>query len=220
MEMEQTPSGTKEYRKARTDIDIDFKNGKEIIDLLPCIRSTEKINADGLVVHNSGVHFDNIPIDPVTGYASIPYKEAEALGYQKVDILSQSAYKHVHGREHLKELMNRPVPWELLLEPEIIAELSQIKKYGTYLNIWKPSSIEELAMFIAMIRPGKAKCLNMNSWDAVRKTVWDYSTIDLDQSGKRLPYFKKPHAFAYSHMIVVQLNALVEYLTSELCSDA
>lgn len=203
------------FRKARTDIDIDFKNAKDVIDLLPCIRSTEKITQDGLVVHKSGVHFDNIPIDPCTGYASIPYKEAEELGYQKVDILSQSAYKYVHGREHLKVLMNQEPDWGLLQVPEFVSELSQIKKYGSYLHIWKPQSIEELAMFIAMIRPGKSKCLSMGTWDRVRSTIWDYNSIELNSEGKRLPYFKKPHAFAYSLMIVVQLNALVEHLLSE-----
>lgn len=210
MEINQTSN----YRKARTDIDIDVKNSKEVIEALPCVRATEKITEEGLMAHKSGIHFDNIPIDPVTGLASIQYKEAEVLGYQKVDILSQSAYKYVHGRDHLKELLNREPDWSLLCVGDFVSELSQIKKYGTYLNIWKPSSIEELAMFIAMIRPGKSKCLSMGSWDAVRKTIWDYSTIELDSSGKRLPYFKKPHAFAYSMMIVVQLNALVEHLLS------
>ena len=54
----------------------------------------------------------------------------------------------------------------------------------------------------------------MNTWDEVKATIWDYSTIGTDQSGNKLRYFKKPHAYAYSLMIVVQLNALVEHLTS------
>lgn len=202
------------FRKARTDIDIDVLNSKDVISILPCIRATEKIDSTGLMPHKSGVHFDNIPIDPCTGYASIEYKHAEELGYQKIDILSQSAYKHVHGREHLKELMNREPDWTLFQEPEIVKELSQIKKYGTQLHIWKPTNIDELAMFIAMIRPGKSKCLHMGSWDAVKRTIWDYSTIELKDDGSKLPYFKKPHAYAYSLMIIVQLNALVEFLLS------
>jgi hypothetical protein len=54
----------------------------------------------------------------------------------------------------------------------------------------------------------------MNSWDEVKSGIWDYSTIELNGEGKKLPYFKKPHAYAYSLMIVVQLNALVEHLIS------
>ncbi|EMR6005910.1 hypothetical protein WJW27_002610 [Escherichia coli] len=210
----QDLTDSKHYRKARTDIDIDFKDSKSVIAKLPCVRSTEKITEDGLIPHNSGVHFDNIPIDPITGLASIQYKEAERLGYQKVDILSQSAYMYVRDREHLKELMNQEPNWDLLLEPEIVEHLSQIKKHVTLLNVWKPKSIDELAMFIAMIRPGKRQCQSMNTWDEVKATIWDYSTIGTDQSGNKLRYFKKPHAYAYSLMIVVQLNALVEHLTS------
>lgn len=210
--MDQTTTET--YKKARTDIDIDFKDAKSVIAQLPCVRSTENITEDGLTPHNSGVHFDNIPIDPVSGLASIKYKEAERLGYQKVDILSQSAYVHVRDRDHLKELMAREPNWSLLLEPEIVNELSQIKKHLTLLHVWKPSSIDELAMFLAMIRPGKRKCQSMNSWAEVQSEIWDYSTIELNGEGKKLPYFKKPHAYAYSLMIVVQLNALVEHLIS------
>lgn len=210
----QDSTDSKKYRKARTDIDIDFKDGKSVMAQLPCVRSTEKITEDGLIPHNSGVHFDNIPIDPISGLASIQYKEAEKLGYQKVDILSQSAYEYVRDREHLKELMNREPQWDLLLVPDIIEHLSQIKKHITLLNIWKPRSIDELAMFIAMIRPGKRNCQSMNSWAEVESVIWDYSSIGLDGDGKKLRYFKKPHAYAYSLMIVVQLNALVEHLTS------
>ena len=210
----QDSTDSKHYRKARTDIDIDFKDSKSVIAKLPCVRSTEKITEDGLIPHNSGVHFDNIPIDPITGLASIQYKEAESLGYQKVDILSQSAYMYVRDREHLKELMNQEPNWDLLLEPEIVEHLSQIKKHVTLLNVWKPKSIDELAMFIAMIRPGKRQCQSMNTWDEVKATIWDYSTIGTDQAGNKLRYFKTPHAYAYSLMIVVQLNALVEHLTS------
>ncbi len=214
MDMDHNKSQTTDYRKARTDIDIDFKDAKSVIEQLPCVRSTERINETGLYPHNSGVHFDNIPVDPITGFASIQYKDAERLGYQKVDILSQSAYVHVRDRDHLKELIEREPDWELLLVPEIVEELSQIKKHITLLHLWKPSSIDELAMFIAMIRPGKRQCQSMGSWDEVKRVIWDYDSIGLDAEGKKHRYFKKPHAYAYSLMIVVQLNALVEYLIS------
>ena len=214
MDLDHKKSQTINYRKARTDIDIDFKDGKSVIDQLPCTRSVEKITEDGLIPHNSGIHFDNIPIDPISGLASIQYKEAERLGYQKVDILSQSAYEHVRDRDHLKELMDKEPDWDLLLVPEFVEELSQIKKHITLLRIWKPQSIDELAMFIAMIRPGKRQCQSMNNWDEVRAVIWDYDSIGLDAGGNKLRYFKKPHAYAYSLMIVVQLNALVEYIIS------
>lgn len=201
------------YKKAKTDIDIDVLDAKDVISRLPCIRSTEYISESGLVPHNSGVHFDAIPVDPITGLASIEYKRAEELGYQKVDILSQSAYKYVKDRDHLERLLAIEPDWSLLQIPEIVQELSQIKKHVQLLQIWKPQSIDELAMLIAMIRPAKRNCQTMNSWDEVREVIWDYN-VNLDSNGNKLRYFKKPHAYAYSVMIVVQLNALVEYFSS------
>lgn len=201
------------FKKAKTDVDIDVLDSKDVIEKLPCIRSTELITENGLIPHKSGIHFDNIPTDPVTGYSSIPYKEAERIGYQKIDILSQSAYKHVRDREHLIKLMNTEPNWDLLLEPDVIQHLSQIKKHGTLLHVWKPKTVEELAMFLAMIRPAKRHCQTMNTWDEVREVIWDYN-VQLDSNGNKLRYFKKPHAFAYSLMIIVQLNALVEFIFS------
>lgn len=45
----QDSTNTNSYRKARTDIDIDFKDSKSVIAQLPCVRSTEKITEDGLI---------------------------------------------------------------------------------------------------------------------------------------------------------------------------
>lgn len=203
-------------KKARTDIDIDVKNSKEVISLLPCTRSTELISEDGLVPHNSGVHFDCIPIDPITELASIPYKEAEALGYQKVDILTNHSYNLVRDRNHLKELASKEPDWSLLMIPEVVKNLSQLKKHGTLLYMWKPSSIDELAMLIAMIRPAKRKCQDMNSWEEVKADIWNYDNIENDANGNKLRYFKKPHAYAYSLLIVVQLNLIEEIMSSSV----
>ncbi|AXC39230.1 UNVERIFIED_ORG: hypothetical protein [Escherichia phage CMSTMSU] len=39
----QDSTNSNSYRKARTDIDIDFKDSKSVIAQLPCVRSTEKL---------------------------------------------------------------------------------------------------------------------------------------------------------------------------------
>lgn len=203
-----------EFRKAKTDIDIDLKNRDDVLNVIKCVRSTEVIVDNILTPHKTGIHLDNIPVDPCTGYASIPYKEAEALGYQKIDLLNVSAYDNVRDREHLKVLSNTEPNWELFLYPEVCEQLFQLKNYCSLLNVWKPSSIDELAMILAMIRPGKRNCQTLYNWDEVREQIWEYSTVATDGNGKKLNYFKKPHAYSYSLLIIVQLNALVEKLTS------
>lgn len=203
-----------EYRKARTDIDIDLRSRDDALAVIKCVRSTEKISEEGLVPHKTGIHLDNIPVDPCTGFAAIPYKEAEALGYQKIDLLNVSAYDNVKDREHLKRLASTEPNWDLLLYPEICEQLFQLKNYCSLLNVWKPKSIDELAMILAMIRPGKRNCQSLYNWQEVQEQIWDYSTVATDANGKKLNYFKKPHAYSYSLLIIVQLNALVEKLTS------
>lgn len=194
----------------KTDIDIDTKNRDELLSLLEgCYTpATERITDDGLQKHKSGVYFDNIPKDPTTGLASIDYKEAEDLGYQKVDFLNVRVYENVRDRKHLEELLERPVQWEAFTVPEIIGELFQLGNQVSTVLTWPPTSIEELAMLIAMIRPAKRHLIGCDSWDKVREEIWEKPT-----NGEA--YFKKAHAFAYSHAIVVQLNALIEKLENE-----
>lgn len=194
----------------KTDIDIDTKNRDELLSLLEgCYTpATERITDDGLQKHKSGVYFDNIPKDPTTGLASIDYKEAEDLGYQKVDFLNVRVYENVRDRKHLEELLERPVQWEAFTVPEIIGELFQLGNQVSTVLTWPPTSIEELAMLIAMIRPAKRHLIGCDSWDKVREEIWEKPT-----NGEA--YFKKSHAFAYSMAIVVQLNALIEVLENE-----
>lgn len=195
-------------RLPNPDIDIDVKDRNEVLKHFKHVPSSERILEDGTVVlHKSGVHFDDIPVDPLSGYSSVPYKTAEELGYQKIDFLNVSAYDHVKDRDHLEELLQRPVPWELFKVPEIVGELFQLKNQYSVVSIWPPTSVEELAMLIAMIRPAKRHLVQCSSWDEVRKEIWTASS-----DGKM--GFKHSHSISYALLIVVQLNALVEYLNS------
>ncbi|AUS02595.1 hypothetical protein NVP2275O_014 [Vibrio phage 2.275.O._10N.286.54.E11] len=195
--------------KKCTDIDIDVKNRDDIMQHFDCVPGCERILDDGTIVpHKSGVHFDDVPVDPVTGCASIPYKTAEDMGYQKVDFLNVSAYEHVRDRQHLKELLSRDTPWDAFDVPEIVSELFQLKNQFSVVSIWKPTSIEQLAMLIAMIRPAKRHLQASNTWEEVEGEIWDYSKNKPGQMS-----FKRAHAVAYAHLIVAQLNALVEHIS-------
>ena len=58
-----------------------------------------------------------------------------------------------------------------------------------------------MAMFLALIRPGK-KHLIGQPWIEVAKTIWDKTEEGYG--------FKKSHSLAYSHLVVVHMNLLVE----------
>ena len=69
-------------------------------------------------------------------------------------------------------------------------------------------SIPRLAMFLAVIRPGK-KHLIGQPWSEIAKTVWDKGTDGY--------VFKKSHSLAYSQLVVVHMNLLGQTLNK---SDA
>lgn len=61
-------------------------------------------------------------------------------------------------------------------------------------------SIPRLAMFLALIRPAK-KHLIGKSWKEVAETIWDKGSDGYS--------FKKSHAIAYAHLVVVHMNLLM-----------
>jgi hypothetical protein len=69
----------------------------------------------------------------------------------------------------------------------------------------KPTSIEELAMVLAVIRPAKRHLIGLD-WVEVKKEVWQRP------AGNEY-YFKKSHAHAYAAAIVVQMNLICEQIS-------
>jgi DNA polymerase III alpha subunit len=71
----------------------------------------------------------------------------------------------------------------------------------------EPKSIEELAAILAMIRPAKRYLIGKD-WTTVMTEVWTKPENDEY-------YFKKAHAIAYAHVIVVQMNLICEGISYE-----
>ena len=64
----------------------------------------------------------------------------------------------------------------------------------------KPETVEQLAAILAIIRPAKRYLLG-ESWDKVFEEVWKKPTDDTY-------YFKKSHAIAYAHLVIVHMNLI------------
>ena len=187
--------------KVNTDVDIDVFNRDVLLKNLRHIDA--RIDRDdGYVKHNTGVYFQRIPYDPVTGMATIDHKDAEELGYFKIDFLNNTVYKGVRNEEHLKQLVNTEPQWELLEHPDIVEKLVHIHNYPELVGRLKPKSLQQLAMILGIIRPGKAH-LRDKEWNEIEKDVWVKPTDDSY-------YFKKSHAHAFALSIMVQLNLMVE----------
>ena len=92
--------------------------------------------------------------------------------------------------------------WDRLYDPEFCAQLIHINAhYDTLIKMPEAvNSIPRMAMFLAVIRPAKRHLIG-EKWANVAKTVWDRPADD----GY---YFKKSHAVAYAHLVVVNMNLL------------
>lgn len=132
---------------------------------------------------------------------------AEEHGFFKIDFLNVNVYKDVESNDHLTQLLETEPLWELLENEDFVNQLFHINGHFSVVKTMKPKSIDELAMVLALIRPAKRHLVG-KSWDEIRKTVWDKSDNDLYS-------FKKSHSIAYAHLIVVQMNLLVEAIISD-----
>jgi len=185
------------------DIDIDFADRSYALAVLKHIDarldSTSK-------KHNTGIYCTNIPYNPMTGISTIDYREAEARGYFKIDFLNVSVYEGVKSKQHLTKLLETEPLWDLLLEDEFVNKLFHVNGHGSILRQMKPTSIEQLAAVLAMIRPAKRYLIGKD-WTTVMTEIWTKPENDEY-------YFKKAHAVAYAHVIVVQMNLIIEQLTN------
>ena len=140
--------------RVQCDVDIDFLDREEILSLIPHVDAS-RYNKGELRKHNTGVYFQDIPMNPLTGASTVDYEEAEARGYFKIDFLNVSAYQGVKDEGHIKNLLSIEPIWELLWEKEICDQLAHVNGYHVLVGLLKPKSITELAMVLALIRPAK-----------------------------------------------------------------
>jgi len=182
------------------DIDIDFADRDIVLSKIQ--HRVAKLDSEKK--HNTGVYVTEIPHNPVDNLATVDYKTAEERGYFKLDFLNVSIYKDVRDEAHLKELMEKEPLWELLTHEEFNSNLFHVAGHSTLLKQMKPSSIEQLAACLAMIRPAKRHLVGQ-PWDTVMKDVWT-------KPENNEYYFKKAHAISYAMAVVVHMNLLVEQL--------
>ena len=188
------------------DIDIDFADRSKALEHFK--HASAAIDDNGTFKkHNTGIYCTSIPYNPLTGLSTIDYKTAEDRGYFKIDFLNVSVYEKVKDRDHLKTLMETEPLWDLLLQDDFTNLLFHVNGHGSLLRQMKPTSIEELAMCLALIRPAKRHLVG-RTWTEIGLEIWEKPT-----NGEY--YFKKAHAVAYAHVIVVQMNLICESVSYE-----
>ena len=186
------------------DIDIDFIDRDSALKLFKHVGAS-RLDNNRLVKHNTGVYFHEVPVNAENNLCSIPYEQAEDLEYFKIDFLNVGIYKGVRNEEHLIQLMNQEPLWELLLDDQFTDLLFHLNGHGAILKKTCPTSVEQLAAVLAMIRPAKRHLIG-ETWTTIMKEVWTKPETDEY-------YFKKSHATAYAMAIVVQMNLICESIS-------
>lgn len=183
------------------DIDIDFADRTKILDIIKHVPATLE---DGRK-HNTGVYCQQIPVNPITGQASIDYNVAEERGYFKIDFLNVGIYQDIKDENHLNRLLETEPLWQLLQHEEFVNQLFHLNGHGDVLKKTCPTSVEQLGAVLAMIRPAKRYLIGKD-WTTIMKEVWIKP-----ETGEY--YFKKAHAISYAMAVIVHMNLLCEKIS-------
>ena len=181
------------------DVDIDFFDRDGTLKLFKHAPASI-IKDDKIEKHKTGVYFHAVPTHPVTGHSTLDYKKAEDRGYFKIDCLNVNIYKNIKSEQELVELMIEEPNWGMLKDPKVVENLFHLNSHFNIVSKLEPKNIEQLAAVLAIIRPAKRGLMYKN-WVDILKEVWLKPT---DGSY----FFKKSHAIAYAHAIIVQMNLL------------
>lgn len=188
-----------------TDIDLDFANREDILKHIAYTSARQTTNGQ-VRHHNSGIYVTDIPYDPINDCAGIDYQEAESRGYFKLDFLNMSVYQLIRDPQHYKTVLDREPPWHKLWnDSDWASQLVHVGNYTNLLKSMKPDSIQRMAAFISIIRPGKAHLQN-KPWSEVFESVWDGD----DSKGYT---FKKAHSVSYARLVTLHMNLLDEAIS-------
>lgn len=184
------------------DIDIDIRPDFSALKLFQGnVVGASMVLNDDLVKHPVGVYFQRMAVDPISKLAAIPYKEAEEIGFFKIDFLHLNVLNHFESKEQMDELLEQEPDWKLLEEREIVEKLFQIADHFEIVYAVKPKSVLELSDILALIRPNKRKLLDkyLRNKTQIRKEL--YTRRDKTD-------MRKSHTIPYALLIVLQLHMI------------
>jgi hypothetical protein len=98
--------------------------------------------------------------------------------------------------------MERKPIWQLLEHKDFVDQVFHLSGHDDLLKQLKPTSVDQLAATLAIIRPAK-RYLAEKDWQTIANEVWTKPT-----NGEY--FFKKAHAYAYAVSVIVHMNLLCE----------
>ena len=190
--------------KLAGDIDIDFADRNKALSLLEHIPAS-MIKENNLEKHNTGVYFHAVPVDPLSDLCSWDYQTAEQHDCYKIDLLNVHVYENIKSEDHLNNLINEPIDWDLFQHAEFVENLIHIGNHSALVTELKPKSITDLAIILALIRPGKRHLIESckkYGFDSIKNDIW-LATEDSYS-------FKSSHAHSYALLVKVHACLLIE----------
>ena len=196
------------------DVDLDVSDRDKALTSLRNYVQASQINNDNVLVpHNTGIYFQKIPQDPVTNLAAFPYKEAETVGFFKVDLIPNHVYDLVESNEELETLLDAPVDWEWFQDKRFFEaedsryRLTHLANYHHLCEMYPPTSVDDISCLLALIRPRK-KYLVGQPWEHIKNVVWE----KLDTEDDKHYFFKKSHAVAFGVLVVLHAQLIARKL--------
>jgi len=200
-----------ENNNKKFDIDIDFQSNFDPFKYMPQAIGGSMVRNGMLVKHNSAVYLQAMPKDHITGLAAIPYKDADDVGYFKLDFLHLNLLNDFNSKSEIRKLINTEPNWKLLENSDVVGQLSQIHRHFDIVHRVKPVSVDDLADVLALIRPAKRRLLDKYINDKSNIRTLLYKRPD----DPKKYYFKRSHAIAYAMNIVLQLH-MIGYSTTNI----
>ena len=120
-------------------------------------------------------------------------------GYFKIDFLNVNVYSNIKDNEHYEQLLNATPPWEKLLDKNFCSKIIHISNHWNDIVKMKPDSVARMAMFLALIRPGK-KHLIGKTWKEIGETIWEQTEDGYS--------YKKAHAVSYAKLVALHMNII------------
>lgn len=204
-----------------SDLDVDIPSLESDAIKGDLVRSCVKNDRGELQLHPAGVYFyKSVPSFEMM--AVIDYKHMEKKNYQKIDILNNTFLDDISKEEYdsyINKIEDGDIKWEQLWEYESPYQLS---KYPGILREFKVASIMDVAIVLAIIRPGSVqnyekmkhyihtdKLLNKKT-DEVKEILKEtYGIAVFDEQFKKMGKndgkyrYKKSHSLGYTYVLLV-----------------
>lgn len=193
------------------DVDLDVSKQDVALSLLELPRA--RLDQEGMVPHPSGVHVQTVPIDPITGISTIDHKTANKIGLNKVDVLQSRvlAQATIDQRNRFMDMIHDPdTDFSYISDPRLYHKdhgIIHLSKHKDVVDQYPPSTIEDIAIVLALIRPAK-KHLVGKPYEDIKKEIW----LRNEPLSVKQYSFKKSHAFGYALLVAFHGMIILESL--------